>query len=121
MAEAREPMVSQPGDPAYGHESGLPAIRGAAHAGVPLIEVGVRRIAHSTLFLYHEPHLDHERVVGPSARMGRRVESLSDYELRLVPYPEATLMGTATYAHGMETIKPYRTALQLESGGNHWR
>jgi hypothetical protein len=53
--------------------------------------------------------------------MGRRVESLSDYELRLVPYPEATLMGTATYAHGMEAIKPYRTALQLESGGNHWR
>jgi glycerophosphoryl diester phosphodiesterase len=105
------------GDPGYGPENSIPAIRGAAQAGVPLIEVDVRRNADGTLFLYHDPHLDREKVVIPRALIGRRVTSLSDRELGLVQYPGATAAGMATYAQALEAIKPYRTALQLDIRG----
>ena len=84
---------------------------------MPLIEVDVRRNADGTLFLYHDPHLDREKVVGPRALMGRRVASLNDHELGLVQYPGATAAGMATYAQALEAIKPYRTALQLDIRG----
>ena len=44
------------GDPAYGHENSLPAIRGAVQAEVPLIEVDIRRNADGTLFLVMVPY-----------------------------------------------------------------
>jgi glycerophosphoryl diester phosphodiesterase len=102
------------GDPAYGPENTLPAIRGAAQAGVPLIEIDIRRNADGTLFLHHDPYLDHEKVVAPSRLIGRRVESLSDHELRVVRYSGAPSVGLATYAQALVAIKPYRTALQLD-------
>ncbi len=105
------------GDPEYGPENSLPAIRGAAQAGVPLIEVDVRRNADGTLFLYHDPYLDREKVVIPRALMGRRVTSLSDHELTSVKYSGATAAGMATYAQALAAIKPYRTALQLDVKG----
>jgi glycerophosphoryl diester phosphodiesterase len=105
------------GDPAYGQENSIPAIRGAAQAGVPLIEVDVRRNADGTLFLFHDRYLDKEKVMGPSELIGRDVESLRDHELRLVRYPGSTTAHMATYAEALEAIRPYRTALQLDIRG----
>jgi glycerophosphoryl diester phosphodiesterase len=105
------------GDLAYGPENSLPAIRGAAQAGVPLIEVDVRRNADGTLFLFHDRHLEKEKVLGPTELIGRDVESLRDHELGLVQYPGAATLGMATYAEALEAIKPYRTALQLDVRG----
>ena len=105
------------GDSASGPENSLPAIRGAAQAGVPLIEVDVRRNVDGTLFLYHDPHLDRGKVIAPSRLVGRRVSSLSDDELGSVRYPGATAVGLATYAQALEAIKPYYTALQLDVRG----
>jgi glycerophosphoryl diester phosphodiesterase len=102
------------GDSAYGPENSLPAIRGAAQAGVPLIEVDIRRNADGTLFLHHDPYLDDEKVVAPSGLIGRRVDSLNDHELRLVRHPGTPAVGLATYTQALEAIKPYRTALQLD-------
>jgi glycerophosphoryl diester phosphodiesterase len=105
------------GDPAYGHELSLPAIRGAAQAGVPLIEIDVRRNADGTLFLFHDRRLDDEQVLAPTELIGRHVESLRDHELGVVHYPGATPARIATYAAALEAIKPYRTALQLDVRG----
>jgi glycerophosphoryl diester phosphodiesterase len=105
------------GDQAYGHENSLPAIRGAARAGVPLIEVDVRRNADGTLFLFHDRYLDAVKLIGSSELIGRRVESLRNHELRLVRYPGTAPAGIATYAEALEAIKPYRTALQLDVRG----
>jgi glycerophosphoryl diester phosphodiesterase len=105
------------GDPAYGHENNLAAIRGAAQAGVPLIEVDVRRNADGTLFLFHDRRLDHEKIVGPRELIGRDVESLRDHELRRVQYPGTATAGIATYAEALEAIRPYRTALQVDIRG----
>jgi glycerophosphoryl diester phosphodiesterase len=105
------------GDAAFGHENSLPAIRGPAQAGVPLIEVDVRRNVDGTLFLFHDRHLGQEKVVGPSELIGRHVESLHDHELRLVQYPGPHPAGMATYAEALEAIKPYRTALLLDIRG----
>ena len=105
------------GDPAYGQENSIPAIRGAAQAGVPLIEVDVRRNADGTLFLFHDRRLDGAQVLAPTELIGRRVESLRDHELGVVQYPGATPARIATYAAALEAIKPYRTALQLDVRG----
>jgi glycerophosphoryl diester phosphodiesterase len=105
------------GDPAYGQENSIPAIRGAAQAGVPLIEVDVRRNADGTLFVFHDRYLDKEKVIGPSELIGRDVESLRDHELRLVQYQGSTAAHMATYTEALGAIKPYRTALQLDIRG----
>jgi glycerophosphoryl diester phosphodiesterase len=105
------------GDAAFGHENSLPAIRGPAQAGVPLIEVDVRRNVDGTLFLFHDRHLNQEKVIGPSELIGRHVESLHDHELRLVRYPGHLPAGMATYAEALEAVKSYRTALLLDVRG----
>jgi glycerophosphoryl diester phosphodiesterase len=106
------------GDPTYGYENSISAIRGAAQAGVPLIEVDVRRNADGTLFLFHDRYLDKEKVSGPLQLIGRHAESLRDHELGLVQYPGTTAAGMATYAEALEAIEPYRTALQLDIRGD---
>jgi glycerophosphoryl diester phosphodiesterase len=105
------------GDAASGPENSLPAIRGAAQAGVPLIEVDVRRNADGTLFLHHDPHLDREKVIAPSGLLDHRVSSLTDDELGSVRYPGVTAAGLATYAQALGAIEPYHTALQLDVKG----
>ena len=105
------------GDQAYGHENSLPAIRGAAQAGVPLIEIDVRRNADGSLFLFHDGHLDAGKLIASHELGGRRVESLRNHELRSVRYPGTVPAGIATYAEALEAIKPYRTALQLDVRG----
>ena len=110
-------LAAHRGDPGSGPENSIPAIRGAAQAGVPLIEVDVRRNADGTLFLYHDARLHPDKVVGPRALMGQRVTSLSDHELSLVEYPGATAAGLATYRQALEAVRPYRTALQLDVKG----
>jgi glycerophosphoryl diester phosphodiesterase len=101
----------------YGQENSLPAIRGAAQAGVPLIEVDVRRNADGTLFLFHDRHLNQEKVTGPSELIGRQVESLRDHELRLVRYPGTPAAPMATYAEALEAIESHRTTLLLDVRG----
>jgi glycerophosphoryl diester phosphodiesterase len=105
------------GDPVYGHGNSLPAIRGAAQADVPLIEVDIRRNADGTLFLFHDRYLDHDNVSGPIELIGRHVESLRDHELRLVRYPGTHGAALATYAEALEAIKSYHTALLLDVRG----
>ncbi len=105
------------GDAAFGHENSLPAIRGPAQAGVPLIEVDVRRNVDGTLFLFHDRHFDPERVIAPSELIGRHVESLHDHELRLMRYRATIAAPPATYAEALEAVKSYRTALLLDVRG----
>jgi glycerophosphoryl diester phosphodiesterase len=106
------------GDPTYGYENSISAIRGAAQAGVPLIEVDVRRNADGTLFLFHDRYLAKEKVSGPMPLIGRHAESLRDHELGLVQYPGTNAVGMATYADALQAIEPYRTALQLDVRGD---
>jgi glycerophosphoryl diester phosphodiesterase len=105
------------GDQAYGHENSLPAIRGAAQAGVPLIEVDVRRNVDGTLFLFHDRYLDTGKLIASHELSGRRVESLRNHELHLVRYSGTAAAGIALYAEALEAIKPYPTALQLDVRG----
>jgi glycerophosphoryl diester phosphodiesterase len=105
------------GDPAFGQGNSLLAIRGAAQAGIPLIEVDVRRNADGTLFLFHDEYLDVEKVAAPQALIGRRVESLRDRDFSQVRYLGATQGGMATYAEALAAIQSYRTALQLDVKG----
>jgi hypothetical protein len=101
------------GAPGYAPENSVPAIRGAAQAGVPLIEVDMRCNADGTLFLYHDSYLDREKVVGPRALIGRRVASLSDYELGLVQYLGASAAGMATYAQTLEANQAVSNGLAI--------
>jgi glycerophosphoryl diester phosphodiesterase len=105
------------GDQAFGPENSLEAIRGAAQAGIPLIEVDVRRNADGTLFLFHDRRLDDDKMTGPAELMGKRAESLDDHELPLVHYAGGGPSRIATYAEALDAIKPYRTMLQLDVKG----
>jgi glycerophosphoryl diester phosphodiesterase len=102
------------GDPVYGRGNSILAIRGAAQAGIPLIEVDLRRSADGTLFLFHDEYLEAEKVIASQELIGRRVESLRDRELFHVRYPGTTLTGITTYAEALAAIQPYRTTLQLD-------
>ena len=104
----------------FGPENSLEAVRGAAQAGIPLIEVDVRRNADGTLFLYHDRRLDGRKVIGPSQLIGRRAESLDDRELRLLRYAGGAPVHLAKYAEALEAVAPYQTALQLDVKGEAW-
>jgi glycerophosphoryl diester phosphodiesterase len=104
----------------FGPENSLDAVLGAAQAGIPLIEVDVRRNADGTLFLYHDRRLDERKVTGPSQLIGRRAESLDDRELQLLRYAGGAPSHLATYAEALDAVAPYRTALQLDVKGEPW-
>jgi glycerophosphoryl diester phosphodiesterase len=105
------------GDQTFGHENSLEAIRGAAQAGIPLIEVDVRRNADGTLFLFHDSRLDEPKVTAPGQLLGRRVASLDDHELRLVRYAGGTPSRIVTYVEALDTVTGYKTTLQLDVKG----
>ena len=108
------------GAQAFGPENSLDAVRGAAQAGIPLIEIDVRRNADGTLFLYHDRRLDGRKVSGPSQLIGRRAESLDDRELQLLRYAGGAPSPLATYAEALDAVAPYRTTLQLDVKGEPW-
>jgi glycerophosphoryl diester phosphodiesterase len=101
----------------FGPENSLEAIRGAAQAGIPLIEVDVRRNADGTLFLFHDSRVGERKVTGPSQLLGRRVASLDDHELRLLRYAGGTPSSIATYVEALDAIAPYKAMLQLDVKG----
>ena len=105
------------GAQASGPENSVDAVRGAAQAGIPLIEVDLRRNADGTLFLYHDRRLDGSKVTGPSQLLGRPAESLDDRELRLLRYAGGVPSHLATYAEALDAVAPYHTTLQLDVKG----
>jgi glycerophosphoryl diester phosphodiesterase len=109
------------GDHRYSPENSREAIRRAAQAGIPLIEVDVRRNASGALLLFHDARLDTHNAVGPEGLMGRRLESLDDRALESVQLHATAPVGIATYAEALDAIRPYRTVLQLDIKGESRR
>jgi len=87
----------------------------SARAGVPLVEMDVRRSRSGTPFLFHNRTLTAESIAGPAKFFGRRAVDLNDQELAEVRIRNGTgELPILFFADGLKVLRPYNTAAQLD-------
>ena len=87
----------------------------SARAGVPLVEIDVRRNKSGTPFLFHNKTLTAESIAGPPEFFGRLAVNLTDYEMERVRIRNGSGdIPILFFSDALKTLKPYNTAAQLD-------
>jgi glycerophosphoryl diester phosphodiesterase len=98
-------------------DNSLPALQQAARAGIPLLEVDVRRSNEGDLFLFHDGSLNSGNSYSPSSLHGRPISELSRSErAQAFLDPERTI-GIPSLEQALELVSSTSSALQLDLKG----
>jgi glycerophosphoryl diester phosphodiesterase len=98
-------------------DNSIAAIRQSIDAGVPFIEVDVRRSDEGDLFLFHDGSFHRDNSEAPSELRERPIQSLSRVEREGVYLDEAHTQTVPTLAQALDAVRGSRSTLQLDLKG----
>jgi glycerophosphoryl diester phosphodiesterase len=95
-------------------DNSLPALAESIKAGVPLLEVDVRRSHSGDLFLFHDSTFSHTNSFAPCRFLGREVQSLSSAERAEVFLDRKRSIAIPLLREALELAKGSSSKLQLD-------
>lgn len=98
-------------------DNSLAAIRQSVEAGVPFIEVDVRRSDDGELFLFHDGSFQRGNSEAPPELRERPIQSLSRRERESVYLDDAHTQTVPTLAQALELVRGSNSTLQLDLKG----
>ena len=96
-------------------DNSVAALRESISAGVPFLEVDVRRSAEGDLFIFHDGRISPDNSEAPESLRGARVDSLSRQERALVQL--GSEQHIPLLAEALDTVKGSGSVLQLDFKG----
>jgi glycerophosphoryl diester phosphodiesterase len=98
-------------------DNSLTAIRQSINAGVPFIELDVRRSEEGELFVFHDGSFHRDNSEAPSELRGRPIQSLSRTERESVYLDEGRTATIPTLAQALDAVQGSQSTLQLDLKG----
>lgn len=98
-------------------DNSLPALRAAIEAGVPFLEVDVRRSVDGALFLFHDGSFSRSNSHAPAHLRGDPVGTIASSERATVTLDNSASIAIPTLADALSLIERSEGTLQLDLKG----
>lgn len=95
-------------------DNSIPAIREAAAAGVPFLEVDVRRSDSGDLFLFHDGSVSRSNSYAPPSLQGRPIQTLTSDEREQVFLDSNRAIHVPTLAEALDAVRDANSSLQID-------